>query len=140
MEFIADTKLGDKLKEQYSDEIISLLLEYGMKYYMEGIPAIPKQFIDAVNKTKTENNAFAKWFYENYEIGAPTDKISITAIEEISSYKRKDIPSELAAIGIKWNKNLSFGTKIIGDKEVRDLGGITGYKRLEEVFVMVQEE
>ena len=139
LEFIADTKLGDKLKEQYSDEIISLLLEYGMKYYMEGIPAIPKQFIDAVNKTKTENNAFAKWFYENYEVGAPADKIAISAIEEISSYKRKEIVAELAAIGIKWNKNLSFGTKIIGDKGVRDLGGITGYKRKEEDFDVVEE-
>jgi len=140
LEFIADTKLADTLKEQYSDEIISLLLEYGMKYYMDGLPPIPKQFIEAVNKTKTENNEFAKWFYEHYEIGSPTDKVAISAIEEISSYKRKNIPSELAAIGIKWNKNLSFGTKTVGDKEVRDLGGITGYKRIEEVFVMVQEE
>lgn len=134
LEFIADSKLGDKLKEEYSDEIISLLLDYGMKYYMDGIPPIPKQFIDAVNKTKTENNEFAKWFYENYETGAATDKIAISAIEEISTYKRKQIITELAAIGIKWNKNLSFGVKQIGDKEVRDLGGIVGYKRVEEIF------
>jgi len=134
LEFMADSKLGDKLKEEYSDEIISLLLDYGMKYYMDGIPPIPKQFIDAVNKTKTENNEFAKWFYENYETGAATDKIAISAIEEISSYKRKQIITELAAIGIKWNKNLSFGSRLIGDKEVRDLGGIVGYKRVEEVY------
>ena len=134
LDFIADTKLGDNFKQNYSDEIVSLILEYGMKYYDDGLPPIPQQFKDAVNKTKTENNEFAKWFYDNFEpkVG---HNVSIYEMEDISSYKRQEIIKELSRIGIKWNKDLcSFyvKTRIKEGKEVKILGGIAGYSRILE--------
>ena len=135
LDFIADTKLGDNFKQNYSDEIVSLILEYGMKYYDDGLPPIPQQFKDAVNKTKTENNEFAKWFYENFEATKVEHNISIDEIESVSSYKRADIIKELGRIGIKWNKDLKefdVKTKMKEGKEVKIIGGITGYSRILE--------
>ena len=144
LDFIADTKLGDNLKANYTDEIVSLLLEYGIKYYMDGLPPIPQQFKDAVNQTKTENNEFAQWFYENFEVKAG-HHISIDEIELLSSYKRGEIVKELNRIGIKWNKDLKdfdVKTKIKQEwneltkqyegKEVKIVGGIAGYIRIME--------
>ena len=134
LDFIADTKLGDNFKKSYRDEIISLILEYGMKYYDDGLPPIPQQFKDAVNKTKTENNEFAKWFYENFE-AKEGHNISIDEIESISSYKADIIKKELGRIGIKWNKDLKefdVKTKMKEGKEVKITGGIAGYSRILE--------
>lgn len=139
LDFIADTKLGDELKANYRDEIMSLLLEYGMKYYEKGLPSIPQQFKDAVNKTKKENNEFAKWFYENFEATKVDHNISIDEMEKISSYKREraDIIKELGRIGIKYNKDLKgFDIKTIVNKDGKEVpikkGGITGYSRIVE--------
>jgi len=132
LDFIADTKLGDELKANYCDEIMSLLLEYGMKYYEKGLPSIPQKFIEAVNKTKKENNEFAKWFYKNYKATKVGHNISIDEIESISSYGRDDIIKELKGIGIKWNKNLKefdVKTKIVKGEEIAIRGGISGYCR-----------
>ena len=99
---------------------------------MDGLPPIPQQFKDAVNKTKTENNEFAKWFYENFEAKVGCN-VSIDEMENISSYKRVDITKELSRIGIKWNKNLKefdVKTKKIDGKDVKIIGGITGYSRI----------
>ena len=129
LEFIADTKLGTDLKENYADEIISLLLEYGIKYYQSGLPPIPQQFKDATNKTKTENNEFAKWFYSVYE-PHPEHNISIDEMASDSSYKREDIIKELKGIGVNYNKLLKgfdIKTKIVEGEEKVIRGGITGY-------------
>lgn len=134
LDFIANPKLGDDLKAGFCDEIMSLLLEYGMKYYEKGLPPIPQQFLDAVNKTKTENNEFAKLFYETFEANAKGGhNISIYELETLLHHESKDIIKELSRIGIKYHKDLKgFGegkkTKINKEgKEVPIKGGITGY-------------
>jgi phage/plasmid-associated DNA primase len=136
LDFIADTKLGDVFKKEYKDEIISLILEYGTKYYVSGLPPIPQQFIDAANKTKTENNEFAKWFYENFEVST-TGNISIDEIESISVLKRVEIIKELGHIGVKYDKELkgfTINTKLVEGKEVVIRGGIKKFikKTVEE--------
>ena len=139
LDFIADKKLGDTLKSGFIDEIVGLILDYAMKYYVDGLPPIPREFIEAVNKTKIGNNDFATWFYENYE-PKPGHNISIDEIEGISTYKRKDIIKELSSIGIKWNKNLKdfdVKIKIVGGKETNIIGGVPGFSRICEV---VEEE
>lgn len=139
LDFIADKKLGDSLKSGFIDEIVGLVLDYAMKYYVDGLPPIPREFIEAVDKTKIGNNDFATWFYENYE-PKTGHNISIDEIEGISTYKRKDIIKELSSIGIKWNKNLKdFDVKIknVGGKETNIIGGVPGFSRICEV---VEEE
>ena len=142
LEFIADTKLGDELKAHYSNEIISLLLDYGTKYYKEGIPVIPQEFIDAVNQTKTENNEFAKFFYENFE-EKKGHNISIDEIELIGKYNEKEIKKNLEKIGLQYNRNLKeFDVKektqykwnsiTKQDEEIKKkiIGGIEGFIRI----------
>lgn len=142
LEFIADTKLGDDLKANYKNEIIDLLIEYGQKYYEKGIPTIPQEFIDAVHKTKTENNEFAKFFYENFEkkVG---HNISIDEIELISCYNQEEIKKHLKKIGLQYNRNLKeFDVKIKTQYQWNDItkqndkidkkiiGGVEGFIRI----------
>jgi len=138
LDFIADTKLGDVLKAHYKDEIVSLILEYGIKYYSNGgLPPIPQEFIDAANKTKMENNEFAKWFNLTFTASAGSN-VSVDEMENISTFKRSDIIKELGHIGIKWNKDLKGfdegkQVKIVDGKEKKIIGGISGYKLIVEV-------
>jgi phage/plasmid-associated DNA primase len=136
LQFIADMTLRDTIRDDYENEIIALILEYAMKYYQKGLPAIPSQFIDAANKTKRENNDFAKWFYEDYEASADGDaRISMRELEQncpIAGHKKTDIIKDLSRIGIIWNKSIrGFGTYLVDGEEVEIRGGIVGYKKRE---------
>jgi phage/plasmid-associated DNA primase len=132
LQFIADMTLRDKMRNEYENEIIALMLEYAMKYYKKGLPPIPSQFIDATNKTKIENNDFAKWFYDEYESSADS-RVSIRELEQncpIMGYKRADIIKELGRISIIWNKELKgLGSYLVDGKEIQIRGGLVGYKK-----------
>ena len=136
LEWIADPTLRDKIRENYEEEIIAIMLDYGMKYYKKGIPKIPTQFLDATNKTKIENNKFAMWFYENYE-ESENGKISIWELECGCPDKfatRKGVLGQLPIMRIEWDKRLKgFGTRTDNDgKQIEIVGGIKGYCKKQE--------
>jgi phage/plasmid-associated DNA primase len=136
LEFIADIHLRDKIIANYENEIIALMLDYGMKYYKSGLPPIPTQFIDATNMTKRENNEFAKWFYDNYEAN-PTARVSIYELTNrcpIPNYDRKTIIKELGRLSLHWEKDLKdFGTyKTADGTDKQIIGGLKGYTMKKE--------
>lgn len=137
LEFIADVRLGDELKKDYVREIVNLVLDYAIKYYKHGIPPIPIEFQNAVEKTKIANNEFAKTFYGHFE-KCHEGRISIDEIVGVLGYERENVINELKQINIKINKDLKgFVDYKIGDtlflkKEIKK-GGITYFKRKEKV-------
>lgn len=136
LEFIADPTLRDTIRQEYEEEVIAIMLEYGMKYYTSGLPAIPKQFVDATNKTKLDNNAFATWFYGRYEAKEDA-RVSIYELEQYAPDKfkdRKEVIKQLGIMELKWEKDLKdFGTRTDEDgKSVKIVGGLKGWAKKKE--------
>jgi phage/plasmid-associated DNA primase len=57
IKFIADTKLSSLIKSQYYNEVFNMIIDYANKYYTNGIPTIPQQFI---KDTKERRNSKIK--------------------------------------------------------------------------------
>jgi hypothetical protein len=139
--FIADEDLSNKMLENYRDEIISLIIQYGFKFYKtpvsESAKAFfhkrPAEFLKSASETKLANNPFGTWFYDNFEI-KENEKISVEEISAKISYKREfnsitrsECISELKKIGIAYDKDISF-------KNVWKKGGIKGWCVKEDSF------
>ena len=113
LEFVADPKLSDTIKEDYVDEFYNLIIYYAVKYSVKGLPAIPEQFKKDTTETKNKNNKFITWFQESCDADEG-GKISIQQMG--SSYnagKKADltyIRKEMKKMGYTYNKELSgFG-------------------------------
>lgn len=143
LEFIADTHLPTKLLTEYRDELIMLFLDYACKYYERGLPKLPTQFTEAKNKTKIQNNEFAKWFFKNYEAsskvndkGELTDKISLYEIANccLLDISEDELKKELRKLKITYDKDLrGLGTKIgENNKKVYIKGGFIGWIKKQE--------
>jgi phage/plasmid-associated DNA primase len=78
LEFIADPELSDKLMKDCLDEIIFLALDFAARYYRQGIPPVPIEFLQASANAKLKNNDFAVWFWNNFEKGS--DNLAIDEI------------------------------------------------------------
>lgn len=132
LEFIADPTLSQKIISEYKDEFITMIINYAMKYYKEGLPSIPSKFIEATKQTKISNNKFSKWFFETYEAGTNENTIGLDNLigNYITEISREDAIKELKKIRITFNKDLTgFGTKINDKgKKVYMKGGIVGWK------------
>ena len=144
LEFIADTKLPELLKTEYVHEMIQLVIEYAVKYYESGIPAVPDAFERAAKQTKTNNNAFAKWFDENFESGSDKNKISADFITaEYGQLDKKEVIKEMEKIGYDYNREMKgLGDKIgVDGKKVYIKGGFSCIKKrvIEEDDEIVEE-
>ncbi len=115
--FKGDKNLTQNILKNYKDELISIIMDYSIKYYKEGIPEIPADYLQATAETQLANNPFATWFLENYE-QKDDNRIKIEEIITNSNYSRKDVLIELKRLKIKYNKSL-FND---GDR-----GGIIGW-------------
>jgi phage/plasmid-associated DNA primase len=139
LEFIADPGLADNLKSNYVNEIIGLVLQYAMKYYKSGIPVIPLEFQQAVDKTKMSNDSFALWFYAKFEKedNAITSKYDImtTPFEELNE---TEMLKEIKQLGFTYDKDMKgLGTKIMPDgKKAYIKGGFENFKRRVNVDVV----
>lgn len=80
VEVIGDPLLGDTLATEQYHKI--LIVHYAMKYDTEGILALLLEFTLGSKETMKENNKFAKWFEENFEIAEVT--ISLDRVLECS--------------------------------------------------------
>jgi phage/plasmid-associated DNA primase len=123
LKFIADTNLANKLKKDYINEMLGLILEYGHNYYKSGIPKIPDLFLAGAKATKTNNDTFAQWFNDNcvVEIGS---KIARDKLVEESEFSLKLIEAGMLRQGYKYNKDLSGLDKKLNGKYYK--GGYEG--------------
>lgn len=145
LEFIADITLGDKLKKEYFDEIVWLVIDYANKYYHSRIPAIPEAFSSAVEKTKESNNRFAVWVFGNCDKD-PEGRVSVDKLLSIASYsqntyirslKREDIITNMECLKYKYESGMSFGyvkkwVEGVGEKNIQIKGGFSGLRLTDE--------
>jgi len=125
LEFVADTKLSQIIKEQYYNEVFNLIIEYANNYYKNGLPKIPQQFLNDTNETKTKNNKFSSWFSENCEKDED-GKVALDHLVYMSSCNKDDIKSFLKKMGFKYDKDLSGLGKNNKGKAYK--GGYVGIK------------
>jgi phage/plasmid-associated DNA primase len=106
LEFIANTKLSQIIKEKYYNEVFNLIIEYANNYYKNGIPKVPAQFIKDTNDTKKKNNKFVEWFEDNCEKNE-NGKIALEQLVYLSGCNKDDIKSFMKIKGYKYNPDLS---------------------------------
>jgi phage/plasmid-associated DNA primase len=131
--FIADTTLGDRIKNEYVNEIMDLLIEYGNKYYVDGIKTIPIQFQTDAKETKQSNDALKNWIDDNCKL---TGRI---ALKQISiKMNEKEIKDGMKRLGFKYDKDLSKIGKDTSGKAYK--GGYDGISLIEETEDDVGEQ
>lgn len=141
LEFIADTKLGDTLKNEYHQEIFSLVINYSKKYYVGGMVGIPSKFAKDAMATKMKNDTWGIWFMENCEIDDDY-RVALKKLVDMSRMKEKDVKEGMSRLGFKYDrmlKGVSLGTYIEYDNEARSnivknhRGGYRGVRIIERV-------
>jgi len=103
--FIADTSLGDKIKNEYYNEVFDIVIEYANKYYLKKLPSIPSQFVKDTKETQKNNDSFGNWFDENCEI----DMYKAVALKKIvaqSGLSEKLVKEGMTRLGYKYDKDL----------------------------------
>jgi len=138
--FKANVGLGDKLKTEFTREIIALMVEYATLYYTnlelydEGIPPAPKEFQEAIEKTKMKNNPFAVWFEDTFE-KVETAQISLDEVMRVSnSNNKRQLVRELKELGYNYEKDMSgLGMRMNyrTNKMVYVKGGFNGFRLIE---------
>lgn len=103
--FIADTTLGDKIKEQYYNEVFEIIIEYANKYYSCRLPAIPSQFVKDTKETQQSNDEFGQWFADHCELD-PNGRIALDLIIESSGTTKKLAKEGMSRFGFKYEKDL----------------------------------
>ena len=109
LEYIADESLGEKIVNEYRDEVMGLILQYAMRFYKSGIPPTPQDFLDAVKETKAKNDGFMEWFNDYLEKGDEMDIISEKTIIEDSGMDKARVRKGMSRMGFKYNYALTKG-------------------------------
>ena len=104
--FIADTTLGDKIKNDYCNEVFDLIIEYANKYYQNKIPKIPSQFINDTKETQYKNDTFASWFDDNCVL-CENSRVPLKKLTLISGLSEKLVKEGMLRKGFKYDKDLS---------------------------------
>lgn len=103
LEFIADMTLGDKLKNEYVNEMCDLLIEYGNKYYEDGLQKIPVQFQNDAKETQKTNDVLKSWIDDNCQLSG---KIALKQLVNDSKMSEKFIKDGMKRLGFKYDKDL----------------------------------
>ena len=112
--FIADCDLSDKLKNEYSNEIFNIVIEYAAKYFVNKLPRIPEKFQKDAQETKLKNDEFRMWFNDNCHID-DSGRVPLELLRERSGFDDKTIKEGMKRIGLKYDPNLSkMGKNILG--------------------------
>lgn len=136
LEFIADITLSDKILKEHYNEIFQLIIDYGHQFYKSGIVEEPLEFKQDKQEVKEKNNPFIEWFNDNI-IKDDTAKIFIDDIVEKYGKSRDIIKSLIERLGLKYDKDLTFGIDKISKKKKR--GGFKGIRFLNENELGVEE-
>lgn len=124
LEYIADTKLGDELLENHRDELVTLIIQYALQFYKNGIVNIPNAFLIAQEETKNANDEFLEYFEENLsKTNCIDDKLALMQLIENSSIPKEKIKLGMKRMGFKYNKDLSGMGKDCKNKPYK--GGYT---------------
>jgi phage/plasmid-associated DNA primase len=134
LEFIADTKLSDEIlgSSIYRDELITLIVQYAMRFYTSGLPEIPSMFKRAQEETMKANDEVLDYVEQNYVITKDVDNVGIS-LEEMSD--ESGIPKDKLRKGMKrlnyvYNKDLcGLGKSWKTGKHYK--GGYQDLKRIE---------
>ena len=106
LEFIADTKLSQTIKDNYRNEVFNLIIDYANNYYKSGLQKIPSQFIKDTNDTKNKNNKFIEWFQDNCEKNSD-EKVALELLAYMSGCDKDTIKNFMKKMGFIYNKDLS---------------------------------
>jgi phage/plasmid-associated DNA primase len=123
--FIADTSLGDKLKNEYYDAIFELIIEYASKYYERKLPSIPDEFLQDAKETQMSNDPFSLWFHENCVID-DKERVAHKLLYSRFEFTEKHLKEGMARLGFKYNKDLCSIGKDDSGKYYK--GGYVGVK------------
>lgn len=131
-QFVQDKTLAGKLKGQYKMALLYLIMTYSQKYEENGMPKIPKLFLEEAQMTLSSNDSFKTWFEDNC-IEDPTFKESKEDVVEQSEKPLKEVNDELKRLGYIYVKDLFFkGKKKGGWKGFRVKTNADKLKELEE--------
>lgn len=125
LEFIADINLGDKIKNDYYNEVFEIIIDYANKYYKNKLPSIPIQFENDTKETQMKNDTFGTWFNDNCIIDE-NERTALKVIMASSGFNEKQIKEGLIRVGFKYDKDLSKMGKDENGKVYK--GGFIGFK------------
>jgi hypothetical protein len=125
LEFIADINLGDKIKNDYYNEVFEIIIDYANNYYKNKLPSIPIQFENDTKETQMKNDTFGTWFNENC-ITDDYERIALKIIMASSGFNEKQIKEGANRVGFKYDKDLSKMGKDENGKAYK--GGFIGFK------------
>jgi phage/plasmid-associated DNA primase len=112
--FIADSSLGDKIKNEYYNEVFDLIIEYANKYYENKMPKIPEQFIKDSKETQSSNDKFGKWFHDNCIIDSD-ELVSKKELITLSNMTEQQVEEGMSRLGFIYQKDLcGLGKDIYG--------------------------
>lgn len=108
--FIADTSLGDTIKNEYYNEFLHMIVNYAHKFYKNNLklPSIPNEFLIDAHETKKKNDAFGLWFDDNCEI-KEGHNISLKEMAFKSGMSEKNIKEGMERLYFKYDKDLTKG-------------------------------
>jgi hypothetical protein len=129
LEFIADISLADKILNKYYNEIFQIVIDFGHQFYISGLVEEPLEFKEDKQETKEHNNPFIEWFKDNI-IKDESEKLYIDDIVEKYNKPRDIVRTSMERLGLKYDKDLSFGIDKISKKKKR--GGFKGVRFLNE--------
>ncbi len=102
-----------------------LIIEYGHKYYLNGLPPIPTFFKAKTFETRKHNDSFIAWFEEHCEVCADA-KVSLKLLASVYGRDEKDLKEGMKRMGFKYNKDFKCFGKDESGKYIK--GGYEGVK------------
>jgi phage/plasmid-associated DNA primase len=104
--FTADVTLTETLLANYSHEIFHILIEYANKFYSNNsLPKIPAQFAQDTLDTKLNNDKFASWFNDNYNLD-PEGKVALKLLMSSSGMSENKVREGMKRKGFKYLSDL----------------------------------
>ena len=109
LKFIADPKLGEKLRTEYVNELFRFIIDGAYTYYKQGIK-VPSDFTKDIEETHDKNDGIGEWV-NTHTIADATERLSKKCVMEQTGgkYDLADINKTFARKGYKYEKGLTFG-------------------------------
>ena len=128
-QFIADTSLADTIKTQYHNEVFALIIQYAQKYYAQGSPKVPEQFLKDTNDTKKKNDVFGQFFDEHVVVEEEA-RVPLKALVKRAQVSEKIVKEGMEKRGYVYKRDLSKMGKDEFGRAYK--GGFEGCRLVEE--------
>ena len=130
LEFPIDRSLSDTIKDDYKYEMIAIILEYSMKYFVSGMPKQTEKVVQALNEQKRSQSEMLDWLEQNCVKGKEfrLSHAMLLATNTVCG-NEKELKNKMKEMGYKYQSNLQgFGKNSDGSYI---MGGYAGLKMLE---------